>query len=148
MRPSPLANQQASNLCPVLEPHRSTIALTLSSDGSSKAQIAAASPFPRHYLYDSGGRLTHKSALIRYKDWIRRSAQQDSPWGGGGEPVPVAAVRAAAERSLADAILVSGDYRQHSLPEGALLSEWPIADTEVHLLLDGLLLIEIDQGPV
>ena len=125
----------------------STIALTLSSDGSSKAQIAAASPFPRHYLYDSDGRLTHKSALIRYKEWIRRSAQQDSPWGGGGEPAPVAAVRASAERSLADAILVSVDYRQHSLPEGALLSERPIADTEVHLLLDGLLLIEIDQRP-
>jgi hypothetical protein len=125
----------------------STITLTLRSDGSSTAEIAAASPFPRHYLYDSGGRLTHKSALIRYKDWIRRSDLHDSPWAGGGDPVPVAPVRAAAERSLADAILVSGDYRQHRLPEGALLSERPIADTEVHLLLDGLLLIEIDQQP-
>lgn len=28
--------------------------------------------------------------------------------------------------------------RQHDLPEDALLSERPIADTEVHLLLDGL----------
>jgi hypothetical protein len=125
----------------------STIALTLSSDGSSKAQIAAASPFPRHYLYDSDGRLTHKSALIRYKDWIRQSELHDSPWGGGGGPLPVAAVRAATERSLADAILVTGDYRQHGLPEGGMLSERPITDTEVHLLLDGLLLIEIDQQP-
>ncbi len=125
----------------------SAITLTLSSDGSSTAEIAAASPFPRHYLYDSGGRLTHKSALIRYKDWIRRSELHDSPWAGGSEPVPVAPVRAAAERSLADAILVSGDYRQHGLPEGAMLSERPIANTEVHLLLDGLLLIEIDQQP-
>jgi hypothetical protein len=123
----------------------STITLTLHSDGSSKAEIAAASPFPRHYLYGTAGRLTHKSALIRYKDWIRQSELHDSPWGGGGEPVPVAAVRSAAERSLADAILVAGDYRQHSLPAGRLLSERPIADTEVHLLLDGLLLIEVDQ---
>ena len=38
----------------------STIALTLNSDGSATAEIAAASPFPRHYLYDSSGRLTHK----------------------------------------------------------------------------------------
>src|SRR5215469_8085226 len=98
----------------------STIALTLSSDGSATAEIAAASVFPRHYLYDSAGRLTHKSALIRYKDWIRGSARQDTPWRGGGGPVPVAAIKGPAEQSLADAILVSGDYRQHDLPEGAL----------------------------
>ena len=134
MRPSPLVNQQASNLCPRFGTpqihHRADAQLRRIIKGADRRR----EPVP--------------SALIRYKDWIRRSGQQDSPWGGGGEPVPVAAVRAAAERSLADAILVSGDYRQHSLPEGALLSEWPIADTEVHLLLDGLLLIEIDQGPV
>jgi hypothetical protein len=125
----------------------STIALTLNSDGSATAEIAAASLFPRHYLYDSTGRLTHKTALIRYKDWIRRSTLHDSPWGGGGEPVPITAVRGPDERSLADAILASGEYRRHSLPEGALLSERPIDGTEVHLLLDGLLLIEIDQRP-
>ncbi len=125
----------------------STIALTLNADGSSTAELAAASRFPRHYLYDSAGRLSHKSAVIRYKDWIRGSAQNDTPWGGGGEPVPVTAVKGPAERSLADTILVSRDYRQHDLPEGALLSERPIAGTEVHLLLDGLLLIEIDQQP-
>jgi NADPH:quinone reductase-like Zn-dependent oxidoreductase len=54
------------------------------------------------------GRLTHKGALIRYKDWIWRSTEQDSPRGGGGEPVPAAPVRAPAEWFLADAILVSG----------------------------------------
>jgi hypothetical protein len=125
----------------------STIALTLSADGSATAEIAAASAFPRHYLYDSAGRLTHKTALIRYKDWIRGSARQDTPWEGGGRPVPVAAIKGPAERSLADTILVSGNYRQQDLPEGALLRDRPIADTEVHLLLDGLLLIEIDQQP-
>ena len=61
--------------------------------------------------------------------------------------MPVIAVRGPDERFPTDAILVSGDYRQHSLPEGSLLSERPIADTEVHLLLDGLMLIEIDQQP-
>jgi len=125
----------------------STITLTLRSDGSSTSEIAAASPFPRHFLYDSTGRLTHKTALIRYKDWIRRSDPDETPWGGGGGPVPVAPVRGPAERSLADSILVSADYRQRQLPEGALLSRLPIAGSEVHLLLDGLLLIEIDRQP-
>jgi hypothetical protein len=123
----------------------STIALTLSVDGSATAEIAAASRFPRHYLYDSAGHLTHKTAVIRYRDWIRRCDWDHIPWGGGGAPVPVTAVRGPAERSLADTILVARQYRQHRLPEGALLSERPIADTEVHLLLDGLLLIEIDR---
>ena len=123
------------------------ITLTLRTDGTSTGRLAAASPFPRHYLYDSAGKLTHKSALIRYKDWIRRSGYDD-PWTDGGAPVPVTAVRGPAERSLGNAMLVSGDYRQHALPQGRLLSELPIADSEVHLLLDGLLLFEINQQPV
>ena len=124
-----------------------TITLTMHADGSSAARLAAASPFPRHYLYDSAGRLTHKSALIRYKDWIRRSGTDDSPWAGGGTPVPVTAVRGPAERSLGNAMLVSGGFRQHPLPRGTLLSERPIAGSEVHLLLDGLLVIEVDGEP-
>ena len=126
----------------------STLVVTLRSDGSSQAELAAASPFPRHYLYDSTGQLSRKSALIRYKDWIRRSTLQDSPWGGGGQPVPVAGIRGPVERSLADAILVAGQYRQYSLPEGGLLREVPIGDAEVYLLLDGLVEFEIDRQPV
>ena len=53
-------------------------------------------------------RLTRKSALIPYKDWIWRSTGHDSPRGGAGEPVPAVPGRAPAERFLADAILVSG----------------------------------------
>jgi hypothetical protein len=121
-----------------------TIRLTLRSDGTPTARLAAAGPFPRHYLYDSAGKLTRKSALIRYTDWIRRSGHDD-PWAGAGAPVPVAAVRGPAERSLGNTMLMSGSYRQHTLPQGRLLSERPIAESEVHLLLDGLLVIEIGQ---
>ena len=99
-----------------------TVALTINADGSSRAELAGASCFPRHYLYDAEGNLTHKSALISYRHWLRRAAHEDSPWSGAAKPVPVAHVRGAAERSLADTILVSGGYRQHRLPAGALLS--------------------------
>jgi hypothetical protein len=125
----------------------STITLTLRADGTSDTRLAAASSFPRHYLYDGAGRLTHKSALIRYKDWIGRSGRDASPWAGGGAPVPVTAIRGPAEQSLGDAMLVSGGYRQHTLPAGMLLSGRPIAVGEVHLLLDGLLVIEVDRDP-
>jgi len=125
-----------------------TVALTINADGSSRAELAGASCFPRHYLYDAEGNLTHKSALISYRHWLRRAAHEDSPWSGAAKPVPVAHVRGAAERTLADTILVSGGYRQHRLPAGALLSEAPIAETEIHVLLDGLLVIEFDGKPI
>jgi CRP-like cAMP-binding protein len=125
----------------------STVALTIHADGSSRAELAGASCFPRHYLYDTDGNLTHKSALISYRHWLRRAEHEDSPWSGAAHPVPVAHVRGAAERALADTILVSGGYRQQRLPAGARLSEAPIADTEVHVLLDGLLVIEFDGKP-
>jgi hypothetical protein len=125
----------------------STIALTLHSDGSSESEIAGASPFPRHYLYDTAGQLTGKSAMIRYKDWLRQSGQRTTPWGGAADPAMVASVGSAAEQSVANAILVSGGYRQHRLPAGAIVSERSFAGTEVYLLLDGLLLIEMDGQP-
>ena len=125
----------------------STIALTVRADGSSDAELVAASPFPRHYLYDSAGKLTVKSALIRYRAWLRRSEKATSPWGGAGESVPLAPARPGVEGSLADRILVSGGFRQHDLPAGRLLAERPISEGEVQVLLDGLLIIEIDGKP-
>jgi hypothetical protein len=60
----------------------------------------------------------------------------------------VAEVRSGVERQLADAMLAAGSVRRNSLASGALLSSQSIADTEVHLLLDGLLVIEYDGNPV
>ena len=45
-------------------------------------------------------------------------------------------------------MLSMGSVRQNSLATGTLLSSRPIADTEVHLLLDGILLTEYDGNPV
>jgi hypothetical protein len=124
-----------------------TIVLTLYADGSSESKIADASAFPRHYLYDSAGQLTHKSALIRYKDWMHQSEQRRSPWAGVHEPVPTTQVKQQAERSLADTILVSASYEQYQLPAGAMLGSHPIRDDQVAVLLDGLMVILIDDEP-
>jgi hypothetical protein len=117
-------------------------------DGSSQAGIADASPFPRHYLYDTNGQLTHKTALIRYRDWLRHADYDRSPWSGSHDPVPVAtAVRSEVEQALADSILTSGAWRQQRLPAGGRLRDLPISNSEVHVLLDGVLVIEIDGQP-
>jgi hypothetical protein len=100
-----------------------------------------------HYLYDTAGTLTVKSALIRYRTWLRRSERATSPWGGAGKSIPTAPVRSGVERSLADSILVSGSYRQRYLPAGGRLNDLPLSEDQVHVLLDGLLTIEIDGKP-
>jgi hypothetical protein len=125
----------------------STIVLTLYADGTSESKIADASAFPRHYLYDAAGQLTHKTALIRYKDWLHRSEQQQSPWSGVHKAVPTTQVKARAERSLADTILVSARYERYQLPAGAMLGSHPIRDDQVAVLLDGLMVILIDDEP-
>jgi hypothetical protein len=125
----------------------SSLSLTIHLDGSSESRIVDASPFPRHYLYDDHGRLTHKTALIRYRDWLRRADHEHSPWTGAKRPVPVAEVRSEVERALADSILVSRAWRQQHLPAGGRLREAPITESEVHVLLDGVLVIEVDGKP-
>ncbi|CAN5198461.1 hypothetical protein BH24ACT12_BH24ACT12_01000 [soil metagenome] len=42
-----------------------TLGLTLRADGSREFELAGASPFPRHCVYDDAGRLVSKSALER-----------------------------------------------------------------------------------
>ena len=125
----------------------STIELTLHTDGTSQSKIAGASLFPRHYLYDTTGRLTHKTAVIRYKDWLRRSEREHSPWAGVSEPVPTAGVKEEAERSLADTILMSARYEQYRLPAGSMFGSRPLRDDQVAVLLDGLLLVLLDDEP-
>ena len=125
----------------------STVVLTLHSDGSSESEISDASVFPRHFLYDSAGRLTQKTALIRYKDWLHRSEQQQSPWAGVRQAVPTAGVKAEAERSLADSILVSARYDQYHMPPRAMLGSVGLRDDQLAVVLDGLLEVLIDDEP-
>jgi hypothetical protein len=45
-----------------------TIALTIAADSSSDCELVGASSFPRHWVYDSEGRLAAKSGLIDYDE--------------------------------------------------------------------------------
>lgn len=126
----------------------STVSLTLHADGTSDVELTAASPFPRHYLYDAAGQLMHESAVIRFDEWIRQSGLEASPWGGGGGVVPVIDPTGIVERRLAGGLLTGGSFAQHPLDTGHLLAELPIADDQVHLLLDGVMVMEVDGEPV
>ncbi len=56
----------------------------------------------------------------------------------------MAAVPSPPERAVTDAIPLSRPSRHQELATGMLLSERPISETDVHVLLDGVLTIELD----
>ncbi len=126
----------------------STLAVTVRADGSSGPAMLATSPFPRHYLYDSDGRLTRKTGLMRHQPWLSGAEDDQTPWTGGAGPAVVTGVPSPPERAVTNAILVSKPHHQHRLPAGLLLRERPIPDTSVHVLLDGILVIELDSEPI
>jgi hypothetical protein len=126
----------------------STVATTVRADGSNQAALPSASIFPRHYLYDAGGRLVNKTGLMQYSPWIDGTEDTHTPWNGPADAAIVTAVPSPAERRVTDAILITQPHRQHHLPARRLLRERPILDTEVHVLLDGILAIELDEKAV
>ena len=58
-----------------------TLALTIKADGSSEHELAGASPFPRHWVYDNEGKLVQKSGMIDFDQWYRESYGKNTPWG-------------------------------------------------------------------
>ena len=58
-----------------------TLALTIRADGTSEHELAGASPFPRHWIYDKDGALVQKSGAIDFDKWYREAHEQNTPWG-------------------------------------------------------------------
>src|SRR2546425_12650981 len=77
-----------------------TLALTIHADGTSENELAGASPFPRHWVYDKDGGLTHKSGAIDFDKWYREAHEQNTPWGSEDSPARVTAGESAVARHL------------------------------------------------
>jgi hypothetical protein len=122
-----------------------TLSLTLRADGTSAAALTGASPFPRHWVYDADGQLSHKSGLTDFSDWYRRSFGRHSPWGDEDSPALVTAVETALERSLSVQLMHgTAKPRIRSLAAGEALVRQGEAGADIYLLLDGVLRIERD----
>ena len=48
---------------------------------SATHELAGASPFPRHWIYDDDGNLVVKSGTIDFEQWYRESHGKHTPWG-------------------------------------------------------------------
>ncbi len=122
-----------------------TLSLTLHVDGRTESAVTGASRFPRHWIYDQGGNLSHKSGLTDFKDWYRLSFGRHTPWGDQDSEALVTAVETALERSLS-ARVMGGEskVRFNKFPAGAILAKQGEPGTEVFLVLDGVIRVEHD----
>ena len=125
-----------------------TLTLTLGIGGVTH-ELAGASPFPRHWVYDATGRLESKSGLIDFTTWYRDAFGKGTPWGGEDTPALVSAVESALERELSAAILAAGASPVlRELAAGATLVRQGDAGAELFLLFDGVLEVDVDGAPV
>ncbi len=122
-----------------------TLSLTIYADGRAEGTMVGASRFPRHWVYDKDGQLSHKSGLADFKDWYRKSFGRHTPWGDQESKALVTAVESALERRLSEQLMRgAGKPRIEKLKAGTTLVRQGESGTEVFLLLDGVLRVEHD----
>lgn len=129
----------------------STLALTIPTDPTAAAtfEVTSTSAFPRHWIYGPDGNLAAKSGMTDFKDWYRRAFGKHSPWGDEESPALVAAAETALERRLSATIMRSGEKPEvRKVKEGARLMTEGEQGTEIHLLLDGIVRVEVGGDPV
>jgi hypothetical protein len=114
-----------------------TLELVLRANGSSDGRLIAASPFPKHSVYDAAGALVAEEGLNDFDGWCRE-VHDDSPWDGDE-----------LENELDRVAIRSGaGLRRRRLARGEALVEQGESGGEMFLLLDGVLDVEIDGAPV
>lgn len=125
-----------------------TLALTIHADGTSEHELVGASRFPRHWIYDHAGRLVQKSGLMDFKSWFDDSFGDHTPWGDYDSRALVTAVESELERRLSGTIMHGGSPDIRVVEPGAMLVEQGQAGSELFLLLDGVLSVEVDGEAV
>jgi hypothetical protein len=121
-----------------------TLTLTLHADGCADGTMTGHSRFPRHWIYDSEGRLSHKSGLADFKDWYRKSFGRHTPWGETDSQALVTAVETALERNLSKQIMKGDKPRFQRVKAGEALVRQGESGSDVFLVLDGVLRVEED----
>jgi Cyclic nucleotide-binding domain len=122
-----------------------TLQLIIYADGTTKYTLAGASPFPRHWIYDDEGKLVEKSGTVDFERWWRESFGPNMPWGGEDSPTLLAAAESELERELSRLVMArSKGLERRELKEGETLVEQDQPGTELYLVLDGMLGVEVD----
>jgi hypothetical protein len=126
-----------------------TLALTINADGSTKRGVLGASPFPRHWVYDGDGKLESKVAVTDFGSWSGDIFGERTPWGKQDSPAFVTEVETALERELSTQIMRGGARPEiRKLAADQTLVDQGEPGTELFLLLDGVLSVEVDGKPL
>jgi hypothetical protein len=126
-----------------------TMSLTIDADGNATYEVAGASPFPRHWIFDDAGALVAKVGLADFKTWYHGQNGRNTPWGDEDTPALVTAVETALERELSHQIMRAGTKpKLRKVKEGKTLTEQGAEGDELYLLLDGVLAVEVDGEPL
>jgi cyclic nucleotide-binding protein len=122
-----------------------TLQLIIYADGTSKYRLIGASPFPRHWIYDDEGALREKSGEIDFERWWREAYGPNTPWGGDDSPATISAAETELERELSRYVMSDArKLERRELAEGETLVEQDAPGTELFLVLDGMLDVEVD----
>jgi Cyclic nucleotide-binding domain len=126
-----------------------SLTLTLFSDERAVHQLTGASPFPRHWVYDHHQNLVQKSGLVDFKRWYQHAFGKHTPWGDEDSPALVTEVETALERELSVRIMRGGARpRIETIKQGATLVKQGEGGSDMYVLLDGVLSVEVDGAPV
>ena len=124
----------------------STLGLTIYADGRVEHEVVSVSPFPRHWIYDHRSQLVSKSGFIDFQTWSETNIGDNSPWGDMIETeARMTDVETGLERQLSLQIMRSGEKPElRKLKADELLTRQGEPGTELYLLLDGVVAVEVD----
>jgi hypothetical protein len=126
-----------------------TLALTINADGTSEHELVGASSFPRHWIYDRDGALTHKSGVVDFATWYREAHGEHTPWGDEDSEAFVAQAETKLERQLSRWLMKEEHAPERlTLDPGSTLVEQGETSRDLYLLLDGVLAVEVDGDEV
>jgi hypothetical protein len=145
--PSPRRIAGSNRIRLVAPPVWTTLSLTIFPDGSCTHRMTGASAIPRHWVYDEKQHLVEKSAVMDFSDWYG-SPEEHTPWGGPDSPVLVVEAESDLERRLSGLIFKEPKTARRTLQKGESLVTQGQAGTEIFLLLDGVLIVVIDDVEV
>ncbi len=127
-----------------------TLGLTIRADGRNSHEVVGASPFPRHWFYDSNGNLVEKSGVADYHSWAEENWGWKTPWGDEhNQKLVTTEVETALERSLSTLIMHGGHKpKLRRIEPGQTLTVQGDAGDELYLVLDGMFLVSVNDQAV